>query len=81
MSVLHEIVSSDHYRPLCFSLAIEKIKVCSNVDIIEADSIRMVSDWAACSQSDIDNYTHRLDYLLQTSYMLYFKLWHNRLSE
>jgi len=65
MSVLYEIVSSDH-RPLCFSLAIDKIKVCSNFDNTEADSVRIVSDWATCSQSKKDNYARRLDYLLQT---------------
>lgn len=65
MSVLYDIVSSDH-RPICFTLAIDKLNVCSNYDSTEGDSLCMVSDWATCTQSDIENYTRSLDNLLQS---------------
>ena len=64
MSVLYDIVSSDH-RPLRFCLTTDA--VCSSYGTSsDAECVRMVSDWSACSQTDIDNYARGLEALLQS---------------
>ena len=64
MSILYDMVSSDH-RPLRFCLTTDA--VCSNNgDSRHSECVRMVSDWSACSQYDIDNYTCGLEALLQS---------------
>ena len=84
MCVLYDIVSSDH-RPLRFCLTVDKINADSNCDIINDETVRMVSDWASCSQSNIENIYVRCRSLVAistiTSYMLYPKLWHKRPSQ
>jgi Endonuclease-reverse transcriptase len=65
LSVLYDFVSSDH-RPLRFCINIDKVNYVSICDSSCTQILRTVSDWAACSQSDIHSYTRKLKYLLQS---------------
>ena len=65
LSVLYDFVSSDH-RPLRFCINIDKVNYVSICDSSCTQILRTVSDWAACSQSDIHSYTRKLNYLLQS---------------